>query len=62
MNPTYPDFLTELPAEPAALIEAVLGSDRRVLLVGPPGGRHAAGGAGGCGRGSDRGSGLSRAP
>jgi ribonuclease BN (tRNA processing enzyme) len=37
MNPTYPDFLPELPAEPAALIEAVLGSDRRVLLVGPPG-------------------------
>ncbi len=31
------DFPPTLPADPAALIEAVLASDRRVLLVGPPG-------------------------
>jgi ribonuclease BN (tRNA processing enzyme) len=31
------DFPPSLPVDPAALIEAVLATDRRVLLVGPPG-------------------------
>lgn len=31
------DFPPSLPADPAALVETVLASDRRVLLVGPPG-------------------------
>jgi ribonuclease BN (tRNA processing enzyme) len=34
---TTRDFPPPLSARPAALIEAVLGADRRVLLVGPPG-------------------------
>ncbi len=37
-NPSlHPDFPPWLPADPTALIEAVLGTDRRVLLAGPPG-------------------------
>lgn len=35
--PLQPDFPVLPPADPAALINAVLASDRRVLLVGPPG-------------------------
>jgi ribonuclease BN (tRNA processing enzyme) len=34
---TQSDFPPRLPADPAALIEAILASDRRVLLVGQPG-------------------------
>jgi ribonuclease Z len=33
----HSDFPPRLPADPTALVEAVLGSNRRVLLVGPPG-------------------------
>jgi len=33
----HPDFPPWLPAGPAALIDAVLATDRRVLLAGPPG-------------------------
>lgn len=37
MNATPQTGIPQLSPEPAALIEAVLASDRRVLLVGPPG-------------------------
>jgi ribonuclease Z len=37
-NPSlHPDFPPWLPADPAALAEAVFDADRRVLLAGPPG-------------------------
>jgi ribonuclease Z len=37
MNTTPQTDIRRVPAAPAALIEAVLATDRRVLLVGPPG-------------------------
>ena len=34
---TTNEQIPQLPADPAALIDTVLATDRRVLLVGPPG-------------------------